>query len=459
VFDLTHASVVALRLRENYARGNGKKHLKKLPEADADLLWKCLLRAGWWFPEFWKPDYATGKERLVWWLNQGDDSPSEPLSDDPKVDEFKINHLTDAHAKILLLRKMAEFPLTELSALRVLQSIVWASRNIDWLKTPLWFSWRIGDWPEDQFGDWHYEFCIKFDAEILYKSYEKSSNVLDHWCENLREWDILEPTDLNSAVNILNRTKRHVKLWLNQLQREWTNFCFVGEELVDGWEPECVQYLGRIGSEPDGYLEFPGQPIRDIDGLREWIEEWLRRVNTINRGAKISKNSMLSCVKRQLRNSRRSLRAWDLSIPAGFNDRPADFFEAERQLERLVDSLTPSAVVTVEERQIDAAAEQSEPELRDAQSPHLKPCVAKAYSQYKKAMEEKPELKTDREAYDWYEENLEDDEKLPSFTTWTKYLRTARNAFDAQKNKRGLGVETRSIVRLKTGNRTKADRL
>ncbi len=348
MFDLTHASVVALRLREDYARGNEKKHLKKLPEADADLLWKCLLRAGWWFPEFWKPDYATGKERLAWWLDQGDFARSKELSDDPKVDEFKINHLTDAHAKILLLRKMAESPLTELSALRVLQSIVGASRNIDWLKAPLWFSWRIGDWPEDQSGDWHDEFCIRFDAEILWQTFEKSSNALDHWNDDLREWDILEPTDLNSAIYVLNGTKQYVKLWLNKLQRQWTQFCFFSEELVDGWEPITV----------DDFLQFPGQPIRDIDGLREWIKEWLRRVNTINRGAKISKNSMLSCVQRELRNSRRSLRAWNVPIPVGFNDRPADFFEAERQLELLIDSLRPPAVLTMEAKRTEAAAEQ-----------------------------------------------------------------------------------------------------
>ena len=128
-------------------------------------------------------------------------------------------------------------------------------------------------------------------------------------------------------------------------------------------------------------------------------------------------------------------------------------------LDELDANSQPAAVVTVKTKQPEVAAEQSEPELGGVQSPHLKPSVVKAYSQYTKAMEGKPELKTDREAYDWYEDNLEDDEKLPSFTTWTKYLRTARNAFDAQKNKRGLGVETRSVVRLKTGNRTKADRL
>ena len=70
-----------------------------------------------------------------------------------------------------------------------------------------------------------------------------------------------------------------------------------------------------------------------------------------------------------------------------------------------------------------------------------------AWSQYQRAKELHPELKTDRDVYDWYVEDMADDEeRLPSFDTWAKYVRTIRSALGQQKNKRGVGHETRSVA-------------
>ena len=92
----------------------------------------------------------------------------------------------------------------------------------------------------------------------------------------------------------------------------------------------------------------------------------------------------------------------------------------------------------------------------------LRPCDNKAFSQYRSAIRDNPELTTDRAAYDWFVKNLADDgENLPTFATWGKYLRLARTAAGEQKNKRGVGNETRSVVsatRLDQQNRTEADR-
>lgn len=94
--------------------------------------------------------------------------------------------------------------------------------------------------------------------------------------------------------------------------------------------------------------------------------------------------------------------------------------------------------------------------------PALRPCAEKAGSQYMEAMDDNPSLKTDREAYDWYTNQLRDDnEVLPVFATWVKYVREYRAAKGLQKNRRGVGHETRSVfsgARIEKQNRTESDR-
>jgi hypothetical protein len=80
---------------------------------------------------------------------------------------------------------------------------------------------------------------------------------------------------------------------------------------------------------------------------------------------------------------------------------------------------------------------------------HLPPSRKKAYGQYLWAMKQHGALKgaTDRQVYDWLEENIESDEKLPTFANWSRYLRDARRANDANKHKSRVGRSGRSIVR------------
>lgn len=96
----------------------------------------------------------------------------------------------------------------------------------------------------------------------------------------------------------------------------------------------------------------------------------------------------------------------------------------------------------------------------DHQSEKLRPCASKAWTQYQIAIKSEAELKTDQEAYRWYIDNFaDDDETLPEFATWVRYVREARAAKGKQKNRRGGAVETRSVVKSKSKNRTKADRI
>ena len=77
----------------------------------------------------------------------------------------------------------------------------------------------------------------------------------------------------------------------------------------------------------------------------------------------------------------------------------------------------------------------------------LRPCDDKAWSQYRRAIEDNPELTTDQAAYDWFIEHVADEgESLPAFASWVKYVRLARADAGEQKNKRGVGHETRSVV-------------
>lgn len=56
----------------------------------------------------------------------------------------------------------------------------------------------------------------------------------------------------------------------------------------------------------------------------------------------------------------------------------------------------------------------------------LKPSREKAYRLFQWAMEQKPDLKTDRDVYDWLNEYPDLPDELPTFATWCKYLREAR---------------------------------
>jgi hypothetical protein len=85
-----------------------------------------------------------------------------------------------------------------------------------------------------------------------------------------------------------------------------------------------------------------------------------------------------------------------------------------------------------------------------ASRPSLSPSRQKAYSQYLHAIQQDTALAgaTDRDVYDWLENNLDDGEDLPTFATWGKYVREARSAAGENKNRPRAGRDTgRSIVR------------
>jgi hypothetical protein len=81
---------------------------------------------------------------------------------------------------------------------------------------------------------------------------------------------------------------------------------------------------------------------------------------------------------------------------------------------------------------------------------HLAPSRRKAYQQYLWALRTNTELQgaRDQEVYDWLKEHLDEDEELPRFDTWKRYLGEARAAYDTRKHNSRAGRESgRSIIR------------
>jgi hypothetical protein len=64
----------------------------------------------------------------------------------------------------------------------------------------------------------------------------------------------------------------------------------------------------------------------------------------------------------------------------------------------------------------------------------LKPSREKVHRQFSWAMEQKPELKTDRKVYDWLTDHADAAEGLLTFATWSKYLREARAHYNDHKH-------------------------
>jgi hypothetical protein len=80
----------------------------------------------------------------------------------------------------------------------------------------------------------------------------------------------------------------------------------------------------------------------------------------------------------------------------------------------------------------------------------LSPSRRKAYQQHQWAVESNVELEgtTDRQVYDWLGEHLDENEQLPPFSTWSRYLRDARASYGTSKHTPRAGRKAgRSIVR------------
>jgi len=79
----------------------------------------------------------------------------------------------------------------------------------------------------------------------------------------------------------------------------------------------------------------------------------------------------------------------------------------------------------------------------------MRDSARKAYLGFQIAEKRAGHRLQDREAYHWLEDDGPPDlDGLPSFDTWARHLRSARNILGEQKNVRRAGRTARSVVRL-----------
>jgi hypothetical protein len=86
----------------------------------------------------------------------------------------------------------------------------------------------------------------------------------------------------------------------------------------------------------------------------------------------------------------------------------------------------------------------------NAADPKLPPSRHRAYAQYLDAIRRNTALTdaSDQDVYAWLQDYLDEGEKLPTFATWSKYVREARKATGTNKNHVRAGRDTgKSIVR------------
>ena len=129
----------------------------------------------------------------------------------------------------------------------------------------------------------------------------------------------------------------------------WTPFehetrqCLIrGLTDIETWlEKSALETELPRGWEPDASGSWPLNPVRNVAELKEHLADLLAM--TQKHG---SYPGNLDIMTRELRNTRRALRKFfdDITIRPTVNDIPKDAFEAERELERLVDLLTLALV-------------------------------------------------------------------------------------------------------------------
>ena len=240
-----------------------------------------------------------------------------------------------------------------------------------------------------------------------------------------------------------------------------------------------------IGWEPDAEFNFPEKPIRNERELTEYLDFVLSIVRE-QLTERTTDDELLDDVQRELRNARRAMRAFGDSLPAGFNDNPADIHEAERQLELLIDGFTlPSGDMKTEANSEPPKPVERQAEMRaggddagggktlgkaGAASKSIEPSVNKREGQLCQRLayyaSRYAEMKLERqlsaqEVYDYWKEygfdpadkNTENAAELAgyelpdSFSTYKSQLSHGRRAFNDSRYENRSGRQGRSIVR------------
>lgn len=313
--DIWDAANVAASLSRFLAIGElaAREYLTTLDDADATWLWKCLRRLGWWFPD----DQQSAQERLVWWLFR-DDVTRLDFSDgtERRRIETSAERLDGAFRDMKSLAQWATIPAG--SCLSVANYVRGVLCSLERNELPLGpWAIRCGS-PEHYQSDFS---RIRFDGECLNDALNAAAKQLGlqpgqlHWQEATGHWFTTERREFDDVRRLLTD-------WRDVLEREIRE----RSELPSGWEATDTTW--------------PDCPIKSVEVLREWLSSWLATIHSTRSSGSWSRpESYLDDVQRELRNTRRAMRAWGVSLPPQFNANPGNIIEAEEQLELLIDLL------------------------------------------------------------------------------------------------------------------------
>ncbi len=316
--DLWGTVIVAASLSRFVAMGewHAREYLTTLSDPDANSLWKCLRRLGWWFPD----DQQSPQERLVWWLFR-DDVTRLDFSDgtERRRIETPEERLADAIRHLKSLAGAATIPSG--SCLIVAGFVRCVLRVLERNELPLGCQFLQCGSPDD----FRFDVCrIRFDGECLNDAMNAVAIQLD-----LRPGRL----DWQDATGHPFTTER--RAFADVLH------------LFTGWRDELEREIQARGELPPGWeatdSTWPDCPIKTVEHLRERLSSWLRGIHQARSSSRSNPENYLDDVQRELRNARRATRAWGIALPTEFNDKPADIHEAERQLELLIDGLAPPA--------------------------------------------------------------------------------------------------------------------
>ena len=308
-------------------------------DTDANSLWKCLKRLGWWFPD----DQQSTQERLVGWLFR-DDVTRLDFSDG--MERYRVEtpeeRLADATEGIESLARAVTIQADSCLAVAsyVLALLSETGRN----NPPLYTRWRR-DWPnafrrENPNGGmrnvtndpvYHEEmrfdeFRFRFDGELLDAALSAAATRLGLPSGRLK---FREAT--GHPLNDELYARRDLVSWLESWRDGIMRTAWEQQELPFGWEPRDTTW--------------PDCPIQNVEHLREWLSSWLAGIHRARSSSRGSPELYLDDFQRELRNARRASRekTWGFSLPTEFDDKPADIHEAERQRELLIDGFTMPA--------------------------------------------------------------------------------------------------------------------
>ncbi len=191
--------------------------------------------------------------------------------------------------------------------------------------------------PGDYFDDCNRLWTIALQQDIKWLRVRLPKLMV--WIGLPESWGRIQPPDPEGSA--LRGFKPDEVGWA-PFEHETRQCLIRGLTDIESWlEKSALETDLPPGWEPDPSGSWPLIPVRDVAELRVHLADLLASIQKYG-----SYPGNLDIMTRELRNTRRALRKFfdDVTIRPAVNDMPKDVFEAERELERLIDLLTPAAV-------------------------------------------------------------------------------------------------------------------